>query len=384
MSDDPFHAFVAQTAAFGQTGGPGMRIAVKDMIGVEGMPQPAGIPAREGLLADADAAVVSQFRNAGHTIVGVTVSDAAGFGTMTDTVINPNHPDRAVGGSSGGSAAAVAGGLAEIGLGTDTGGSVRIPAAYCDLYAFKPTPQRVSLDGVLPLSPALDTVGVMAATPSRLAEAARILIAAKRRPGERHPEQRLAVSAEALAVSNDDVGGPFAVLCNLIGAQPIESPIAYDDMAEASSTIIGAEGHQVHAALWTAAPDLFPPLARDALAFASQLTVSQIADARAALVDHGRKWRLALEDVDMLISPTLPMKPAPRGAAHVTVRDEVWSITNANIRLCQFANVAGLPVLVAPIAGQSIQFIGHAGEDEALLVNALAVAERLESALSEG
>ncbi|MEM8663854.1 MAG: amidase family protein, partial [Pseudomonadota bacterium] len=168
--DDPYGAFVARCDP--SCAADSWRVAVKDMIAVAGMPQPAGFPGRDGMVAARDAAVVTLFRDAGHTIVGVTTTDAAGFGTMTNEVRHPRHPLRAVGGSSGGSAAAVAAGLADVGIGTDTGGSVRIPAAYCELYAFKPSRGRVSLEGVLPLSPTLDHVGVMAATPAILARAA--------------------------------------------------------------------------------------------------------------------------------------------------------------------------------------------------------------------
>ena len=91
----------------------------------------------------------------------MTRSDAAGFGVVTPDVKNPVWPDRIAGGSSGGSAAAVAAGLADIGLGTDTGGSTRIPAACCGLFGFKPSHGRIPLDGVWPLAPSFDVVGWM-------------------------------------------------------------------------------------------------------------------------------------------------------------------------------------------------------------------------------
>ena len=102
---------------------------------------------------------------AGARIVGVTRTDAGGFGVTTPEVENPVAPGRTVGGSSGGSAAAVAAGLADVALGTDTGGSVRIPAACTGLIGFKPTRGRIATDGVWPLAPSLDHVGVDRARP---------------------------------------------------------------------------------------------------------------------------------------------------------------------------------------------------------------------------
>lgn len=380
MTDDPCGAFVAFCPP---TDAPpsGLRFAVKDMIAVAGMPQPAGIAARRDERAHADAPVVARVRAAGHTIVGVTHSDAAGFGTMTDVVANPHHETRAVGGSSGGSAAAVAAGLADVALGTDTGGSVRIPAAYCDLYAFKPTYGRVPADGVLPLSPTLDHVGVIAATASNLVKAARLILATNR-PAERHPSLKIVASQEALDVSASDIAEPFARLADILGAQPLQSPVAYEALADASSRVICGEAYAVHADLWESEPNGFPPLAASGLDAGARLTAGDIAAARSELDAAARAWREALEPFDMLISPTLPMPPADRYCETVMVGHEEHPITNANIRLCQFANAAGLPVLVVPIGGQSIQFVGRANEDETLIHNALAIAERLESALS--
>ncbi len=106
----------------------------------------------------------------------MTHSDAAGFGVVTPEVKNPLWPDRIAGGSSGGSAAAVAAGLADIGLGTDTGGSTRIPAACCGLFGFKPSHGRIPLDGVWPLAPSLDVVGWMTRDLATLERTAAVLL----------------------------------------------------------------------------------------------------------------------------------------------------------------------------------------------------------------
>src|SRR6266852_3751861 len=152
-SVDRFGAFVAFTPDAPAGAGPlaGLRVAVKDNIAVAGLPFTAGH----------DAPAVRQLRDAGARIVGVTRTDAGGFGVSTPVVKNPAAPGRTVGGSSGGSAAAVAAGLADVALGTDTGGSVRIPAACTGLIGFKPTRGRIATDGVWPLAPSLDHIGVI-------------------------------------------------------------------------------------------------------------------------------------------------------------------------------------------------------------------------------
>ncbi|MEM8552115.1 MAG: amidase family protein [Pseudomonadota bacterium] len=176
-------------------------VAVKDMIAVAGCRQTAGIPARAGYSAVEDAAIVKRFRAAGYALAGTTHTDSGGFGTMTPDLPNPIFPARAVGGSSGGSAAAVASGAAEIGLATDTGGSARIPAAYCDLYAFKASAQRVPLQGILPLSPSFDAVGLFARSAQALSAAAKVALDNWQQPAMRP----LALDEDALAACNDDV-----------------------------------------------------------------------------------------------------------------------------------------------------------------------------------
>src|SRR5690242_1409067 len=146
-----FGAFVAYASSkVHAADGPlaGLRVAVKDNIRVDGLPFTAGLPMYRGRVASRDATAVRLIREAGAQIVGVTCTDAAGLGVATPAVTNPASPDHIAGGSSGGAAAAVAAGDADLGLGTDTGGSVRIPAACCRIYGFKPSHGRVSTDGV--------------------------------------------------------------------------------------------------------------------------------------------------------------------------------------------------------------------------------------------
>src|SRR6516162_4999294 len=156
------------------TAGPGPRLAVKDCIDVAGLPTTVGCPviAEQARPADQDAPVVAAARRSGAQIVGKTnLSElcwsALGTNAWSGTPVNPADPRRVPGGSSSGSAVAVAAGEADVALGTDTGGSVRIPAASCAVVGLKTTWGRVPVDGVYPLAPSLDTVGPLGADVAR-------------------------------------------------------------------------------------------------------------------------------------------------------------------------------------------------------------------------
>jgi aspartyl-tRNA(Asn)/glutamyl-tRNA(Gln) amidotransferase subunit A len=145
----------------------GEPVAVKDIIAVAGVPTRCGSPASDPAPALTDAPVVERLRAAGAEVFAVTqcLEYAAGFAhpEVGDTR-NPRDPSRTSGGSSGGSAALVAAGVCELALGTDTGGSIRIPAAYCGVVGLKPSYGAVPADGVFPLSPSCDHVGTLTAT----------------------------------------------------------------------------------------------------------------------------------------------------------------------------------------------------------------------------
>src|SRR5580658_8479506 len=149
--------------------GGGIRLAVKDLIDVAGVPTTAGSQALAATAAAAerDAQCLAGARGAGARIVGKANLDELAFGASGvnayfGTPVNPLDPGRVPGGSSSGSAVAIADGEADIAYGSDTGGSVRIPAAFCGRTGLKTTHGRISLEGVWPLAPSLDTVGPMA------------------------------------------------------------------------------------------------------------------------------------------------------------------------------------------------------------------------------
>ncbi|MEM8665409.1 MAG: amidase [Pseudomonadota bacterium] len=354
--------------------GAGLRVAVKDMISVEGARTVAGLPVRRGQRATSDADVVKRLRAAGFHIAGTTMSDMAGFGTMTDALTNPKDPSRAVGGSSGGTAAAIASGNAAVGLGTDTGGSVRIPAAYCDLFALKPTSGRIPNTGVLPLAPSFDTVGLLAADIEVLSRTAAATL-----DGWRAAEPLpLVMDAEAVGVASPGVRRTVErVLNGLTDGRLSEPAPAFEEMASAHAQVVCAEAHDVHAKDWARAPRAFPRLVAEALHHGATLSAREVFAARKR-VEADSRWLTARVAGFALAGPTLPIAPAPRHTRSARLGGRLVSITHANIRLTLAGSIAGLPAVVIPVGGTSIQLVGPAGSDEALL----ATAKRLYTAAS--
>ncbi|WP_432201086.1 amidase [Erythrobacter sp. W53] len=179
---DRYNAFLYRDENASGGDGPlsGVTIGVKANIAVKGMPFHAGIGAWEDRVADYDAEVVKRLRGAGAAITGIQNMEEGALGSKTDNphfgpTQNPHREGYSPGGSSGGSGAAVAAGLCDVALGTDTMGSVRIPASHCGIYGFKPATDRVSQDGLIPADPTLDAIGPLARDLNTLERAARVM-----------------------------------------------------------------------------------------------------------------------------------------------------------------------------------------------------------------
>ncbi len=165
----------------------GEPVAVKDIIAIEGVPTRCGSPASDQAPAAADAALVARLRDAGAEVFAASqcLEYAAGFAhPLIGDTRNPRDPGRTSGGSSGGSAALVAAGVCDLAVGTDTGGSIRIPAAYCGIVGLKPSYGLVPADGVFPLAGRCDHVGTLTAT---VAGTARLLAVLAGQPVLAHP-----------------------------------------------------------------------------------------------------------------------------------------------------------------------------------------------------
>ncbi|MGI5416955.1 amidase [Actinomadura luteofluorescens] len=364
--------------------GDGPRLAVKDAIDVAGLPTTAGCRAvaERAEPAAADAPVVASARAQGARIAGKANLNelcmaADGVNPWTGTPVNPLDPSRVPGGSSSGSAVAVATGEADVAFGTDTSGSIRIPAACCGIAGLKTTNGRVSLDGVYPLSPTLDVVGPMGRDVAAVVLGMRLL-----EPGfTPAPDDPSAFGAPGtiarLRVDGVDPAIDAAVDDALRRLGPFTDVTSehYADAATANGLIISDEAARRNGRL-LAAPDLLS--GRIARRIQHMIDVSG-----AGLLDRALAMRKAIRaELDAILArhtaialPVLTCLPPEPDEA-----DESDLVLTA---LVGQANVAGLPAfaLPVPLPGShlptSVQLIGRAGAEEHLC----ALAATLESAL---
>ena len=224
--DDRLNAFCQDSRAYlqGADEGPlaGLTFAAKDIFDVEGHVTGGGNPDWKAgqTAAEATAWAVEVLVSAGATMVGKTHTDELtrgilGVNAHYGTPLNPKAPGRVPGGSSSGSAAAVAGGLVDFALGSDTGGSVRIPAGFCGLYGLRPTHGRIPLDGMLLQAPSYDTVGWFARDPDLFARVGAVLL--QTRIGPIRP-RRLVVAEDAFEVADPSVREALEPLVERLGS----------------------------------------------------------------------------------------------------------------------------------------------------------------------
>ncbi len=342
--------------------GDGPRLAVKDCIDVEGLPTTVGcqLIAEQASPAARDAAVVAAARRAGARIVGKTnlaelCWSAVGINPWSGTPVNPADPRRIPGGSSSGSAVAVAAGEADVALGTDTGGSVRIPAACCGVTGLKTTWGRVSLDGVYPLAPSLDTVGPLGADVAAVELGMHLI-----EPGFAAGKCELAVGRMRPDV---DPAVDAAVDAALAAAGLRVTGVAGFDFRAANgagNVLIDVEAYQANAHLIPQLDRLSPQMRRN-MTEAAAITADQ-RDAASRTRQEVRDWFAAMLDRHPFLAlPTLVGAPPLLG-------ERGMSLTV----LTMPANLAGLPALALPVPSPtglpaSLQLIGPPGSEEQLI-----------------
>jgi amidase len=358
--------------------GPGLAVAVKDLIDMVGVPTTAGCRAleRRATPAVADAECLREIRAreaAGEVwVVGKTnlhelAYGVTGINEWFGTPRNPLDPRRMPGGSSSGSAVAVAVGEADVALGSDTGGSVRIPAACCGITGLKTTWGRIPLAGVWPLAPSLDTVGPMARDVAGLATGMQLL-----EPGFRPAE--LGDVAVGLLSIDADPTITSAVESALRRAELDVTPVAlpgWHDAWSAADVVLAAEAWRADRDLFTADPAGVGTNVTERLVAASRVTTEAERAARATQP----AWRAALDEllsrVSVIALPTLSEFPPEVEAG--AFRANRWTLP---------VNFAGLPALSLPVPTRgplpaSLQLVGPAYGEEKLL----AVGARIEAAV---
>jgi amidase len=363
----------------------GQTLAVKDLIDVRGLPTGAGHPTWLATHppATADAPVVRRLIAAGATLVGKTHTDEFAyslFGTNAHygAQDNPAAPGHLTGGSSSGAAAAVAGGFATLGLGTDTAGSVRVPAAWCGLYGLRPTHSRVSRSGIVPLGPSFDVAGLMTVDLATLAAAAPALLLHRALDapitGVRAPADLWALAdpavAEALWPAVAALGLPVNDTPLWIQGEPAP------DYPDAYSVRQGWEFWQAHGGWITAHRPTFGPHVTTRVAAAARRTESEVAAADTVRASVAGALQRALAGDTIIALPTVPVPAPPHGfVASAELRRRILLLT-------LLASMGGLPGLTLPVATVEGRPVGLSlldlpGGDERLLALASAAGDQL-------
>lgn len=360
----------------------GLRLAVKDVFAVAGHRIGAGVPAwlTEAEPESSSARAVAALLDAGAEVTGIAQTDELtyslnGTNVHYGTPPNPAAPGRVPGGSSSGPASAVALGDADVGLGTDTAGSIRVPASYCGLYGMRPTRGAVSVEGVLPLAPAFDTVGWLARDAVTLARVGRVLLPERGGDEGHHPFRTALVASDMVALAHPDVRDAFgtaaAGLAERIGLEIVEIPAVGGDpqtRADAFSTAQGAQVWECDGAWVSRHPEALGPGIGERFARASRITAQEREAADAVVEETVRAAHEALPRGTVLLLPaTSGPAPLPHsdGAGPPPTR-------NATISLTCLASMAGLPALVLPamaVGGLPVGLcvVAAPGSDEELL-----------------
>lgn len=358
----------------------GQLVAIKGNIAVAGWPHEGGLGVRRGLRATADAPIVARLRAAGAILLGLTTMDEGALGAegmaLTGPIHHPRALGRSIGGSSGGSAVAVAAGHCDWALGSDTIGSVRIPAALTGIVGFKPSPGRLSTDGVIPVHPDFDHVGLLGATLDALLAVRIVLDDAPPRPRTPHRARvgiiRVGIIEDLATVGvSREVERAYRTTLNdleRIGVELVRVALAPLEPGRLRRAIFALAEH----AMWRQHRDESQRRPQDyssrltaLLRYGSTLSAAKLAELDARIRDFRASWQNATQGLDAVVTPTTPVMAFPHDSPPATLAD-----------LTALATAAGAPALSVPatlVEAQDeiphpvgLQWIGSPGEDDHL------------------
>jgi Asp-tRNA(Asn)/Glu-tRNA(Gln) amidotransferase A subunit family amidase len=371
----------------------GMPISIKDLIDVAGQPTTAGSRVRAGHIAHNDAPLVQRLRNAGAVLIGKTNLHEFALGTTSDVsaygaVHNPHDTLRSAGGSSGGSAAAVAAGMGEASIGSDTGGSIRIPASACGVVGLKPSLGEVPLDGVVPLSVTFDHVGPITRTVTDAAQLWAVL-AGVALP---HLEPRLPASVRLGALGGyftallaADVRAAFDAALAELGAAGMSVERRTVEQAGAITdtytNIQLPEASHWHAETLDTQGADYQTVTRERLESGRSIPAVKYLQALEMRRELTKAVDAALEGCDVLVLPTLPIVAPLLGATEAAMDasgNATLPVRSAMLRLTQLFNVTGHPAISIPVPASAgglpvgMQLVGRRRGTAELLAVALA------------
>jgi aspartyl-tRNA(Asn)/glutamyl-tRNA(Gln) amidotransferase subunit A len=342
----------------------GLQLAVKDLFDTAGLSTTYGSILFAHHVPERSATAVTQLEDAGYANVGKTNLHEFAYGVTSQnahfgTVPNPAAPGRTAGGSSGGSAAALAAGLAEAALGTDSGGSIRIPAACCGVVGFKPTFDVVSLEGVFPLAPTFDHAGPMARTVEGCVQMMEVFVPGFSLPDSSDARVGIAWLEQSEPLVRERVGEAGARL----GAEAVDFPLP-DDVGPAFMREVA----DVHRDLFAEHADAYGDNVRGKIERCLAVTDTEYEAATRRRDEYRGRCEAEFADFDLLVVPTLGFEPPPADVDEIEVRE-------AMIRFTLPFNALGWPALSIPVGDASVQIVGPPGED-ALVLAAGASLER--------
>ncbi|HVT27695.1 MAG TPA: amidase [Lacipirellulaceae bacterium] len=360
----------------------GLRFAVKDLIDVAGRRTGCGNPTWLATHppASVSAVCVEQLLAAGAQFEGKTITDEFAFSLLGEnfhygTPLNPAAPNRVPGGSSSGSASAVACGLVDFALGTDTGGSVRVPASNCGIWGWRPSHGLISVAGVMPFAPTLDTVGVFTRDPELLQRVAKVLLAADAAPERPLVAGAIHVVREAFELADSDVRQAVSIpidhLRELCGDRICETSLGElcgdkrsTDLTSWLTIYRVLQGTEFESCLggWLAdtQPEVGPAMTAG-LVFVKRLDRSRVNESIALREYYFQKLNARLAGGELLCVPTAPtIAPLKGSNAYDRNSDYYWRTLSLNAisgvgRLPQvtmpLSQVAGAPVGLSLLAG---------------------------------
>lgn len=364
----------------------GHTVAVKDLFAVAGFPIGAGVEAfrAERAPESRHAAVVADLLAAGATITGLARTDEfaysiTGGNGRTGMPVNPAAPHRVPGGSSSGPAVAVARGEASIGLGTDTAGSIRVPASYQGLWGIRTTHACLDTTGLLPLAPSFDTIGWLTRDPATLLAVADVLSTNPAVPPP-HPDSQhgeLVVDPALCAAAVPEITEQCLRAAGELGARPIALGADLDRWFLAFRVVQAFEAWAGHGDWITAHPGALEPEVGDRFAWAATVTSDEAAAAREVVAEAAARIRQTIGH-RVLIVPTTAA-PAPLRDIDLRAND---AVRTATLRLTCLASIAGLPAVTLPVMAVDgvpvgLCLIGAANTDRALIHLATHCAARL-------